>query len=165
MIKKFVLILVLIAFLMACAGQIVGKDVYSNECCVEGSVEIAIPFSSYEEELKPFVAKFITINENIMFDWDKSFIRFDQIKVVNEIARLMKEYPETKITIKGYASIEGEIDYNLNLSNRRVEAVKDALVSMGVSVERIVNAQAKGETDIFGIELSKNRKVSVFTVE
>jgi outer membrane protein OmpA-like peptidoglycan-associated protein len=103
----------------------------------------------------------VVINENIMFDWDNDLIRADQQEKINLIAYTMLEYPELTLKLNGHASTEGDIDYNFDLSNRRANAVRDALVAKGVSLDRIVNVQGMGETDIFGIELSPNRRVEV----
>jgi peptidoglycan-associated lipoprotein len=61
-----------------------------------------------------------------MFDWDKSVIRADQEIVIDKVAALMAEYPDTILALNGHASIEGTETYNLALSQRRADSVKAA---------------------------------------
>jgi outer membrane protein OmpA-like peptidoglycan-associated protein len=141
------LIVCLIAFgLSACAVQQTKTVVFADECC-------GVKISCDDEK--------IVILENVMFDWDKDNIHDDQQPVIDKIVGIMDEHPDINISLEGYASTEGELEYNLDLSGRRVDSVKSALVEKGVSEDRIVDAQGMGETDIFGIELPLNRKVKV----
>jgi outer membrane protein OmpA-like peptidoglycan-associated protein len=114
--------------------------------------------------IPPKVTK-INILEPVMFDWDKSNIRADQEIVIDKVAALMAEYPDTMLALKGHASVEGTDDYNLALSQRRADSVKAALVAQGVSADRIVSAIGEGETSIFGDILKTNRRVMVLSVD
>jgi len=110
-------------------------------------------------------AVIITVVEPVMFDFDKSDIRADQEKVISKVVDLMNEYPEIMLVLEGHASIEGTDAYNLALSQRRADSVKDALVNAGIEAERIVNVVGEGETSIFGDILNTNRRVMVLSVE
>lgn len=107
----------------------------------------------------------IKIDQPIMFDWDEFVIRDDQNETLDDVAGLMKQYPDTFLAIDGYASEEGPVDYNLELSIARAESVKGALVDRGISADRIQNVVGKGATTIFGDILSNNRKVVILSVE
>lgn len=140
----------LMAFaLFACATQPVGV-VRTYDCCD------VIVCSGTDEPI---------IFEDIMFDWDKDVIRVDQQDKIDRIVGSMNDHPDIKVSLKGRASVEGTDEYNLDLSTRRVNAVRSVLISKGVSESRIVNAQGMGETDMFGIELSPNRRVEVSSDE
>lgn len=119
------------------------------------------------EEVAPVIVKAtkVKILEPVMFDWDKSDIRADQEPVINKVADLMIEYPDTALILDGYASEEGATDYNLALSQDRADAVKSALIMKGVDGSRIVNAVGQGEATIFGDLLKLNRRVMVLSVE
>lgn len=107
----------------------------------------------------------VQINQPIMFDWDEAVIRDDQVEILDKVAGLMKQYPDTLLAIDGYASKEGPVPYNLELSIARAESVKGALVDRGISADRIQNVVGKGATTIFGDILSNNRKVVILSVE
>jgi len=156
--KSLIICLMLAAMFMlsSCSVFKTKSDavVFSNPCC---GIKMAIV-----EEDVPDVK--IIIMKNVMFDWDKDVIRSDQQRVIDDIAQTMIDNTDLRIILDGYASVEGDEDYNLKLSNRRVDAVKSALVSKCVPADRIVNAEGQGETDIFGLDiLWKNRKVVIMS--
>lgn len=79
------------------------------------------------------------------------------------IAEQMKDNPKLKYVLTGYASEEGNAEYNQKLSLSRAEAVKNALVKAGVDAAQLVTV-GKGETTQFGDEWELNRVV-VATME
>ena len=109
-------------------------------------------------------SKFVRITKHIMFDWDSSAIRADQNTKLDEIAAVMEKHADITLEIQGFASTEGDEAYNLDLSDRRANAVVGSLVDRGVAAERIAKVIAKGETSKFGDILDNNRKVMVITV-
>jgi outer membrane protein OmpA-like peptidoglycan-associated protein len=75
----------------------------------------------------------------------------------------LKDHPDVNVTINGYASPEGTEEYNLNLSQRRADAVKAILVDKyGIASTRI-NAIGHGVGDIFS-EPAWNR-VGICTID
>lgn len=75
--------------------------------------------------------------KDAFFDFDKSLIREDAKMALKEDAKLLKERPDAKIQIEGHCDERGTDDYNLALGNRRAEAVKRYLISLGVDASRI----------------------------
>ena len=57
---------------------------------------------------------------------------------LTEIADFLEQYPDLKIQLDGYADIRGNSDYNLELSQSRLNSVKHLLVAKGVAPERII---------------------------
>ena len=55
----------------------------------------------------------------IYFDFDKSTLKPGSEKVLTEIVKLMKNYPELKIEIQGHTDSKGTREYNLKLAERR----------------------------------------------
>jgi len=66
------------------------------------------------------------------FDYDKADIRSDAQQVLQQDANFLKNYPEAHVTIEGYCDERGSTEYNLALGQRRANAVKEYLVSLGV---------------------------------
>lgn len=64
---------------------------------------------------------------------------------LQKIASVLKKNPELKINLAGFADRNGEEQFNLSLSEKRVAAVKAKLKSLGVT-ERSMSTQAYGET-------------------
>lgn len=73
----------------------------------------------------------------ILFPFAKSQF-YDVFKVeLKALADLMKENPNDSLALVGYADIIGSSDYNVSLSKKRAERVRDFLVKQGISKDRI----------------------------
>ena len=67
------------------------------------------------------------------FDTDKADIRADAREALSHTAEFLKAHPSWKATIEGHCDERGSTEYNLGLGDRRANAVKQYLVSLGVS--------------------------------
>lgn len=66
----------------------------------------------------------------IHFDFDSAVVRDSDYAVLGQIAQVIKQvYPTALVTIEGFADPAGSVDYNLRLSRRRAEAVRQVMVS------------------------------------
>jgi outer membrane protein OmpA-like peptidoglycan-associated protein len=74
---------------------------------------------------------------DFLFDFDKSDVRTSEAAKAPEIAAYMNANPSVQVGIDGYADPRGTNQYNLALSERRVHAVRDALVQAGVPAGKI----------------------------
>lgn len=74
---------------------------------------------------------------DVLFDFDSANLKSGASKVVNELSGFLKEYPERTIQIEGFTDSVGSAEYNQNLSQRRADALKQALVNAGISTQRI----------------------------
>jgi peptidoglycan-associated lipoprotein len=82
---------------------------------------------------------------DVLFDFDKSNVRSSETPKVDKLVQYMKENPNIEIGLDGYTDPRGSSPYNQKLSQRRVDAVKAALVGAGVPASRI-RTGAFGET-------------------
>jgi peptidoglycan-associated lipoprotein len=71
------------------------------------------------------------------FDYDKADIRGDSRDVLATNATWLKKYSSVQFTIEGHADERGTAQYNLALGDRRANAAKDYLVSLGVDASRV----------------------------
>jgi peptidoglycan-associated lipoprotein len=71
------------------------------------------------------------------FDYDKADIRPDARAALSTTADFLKKYPRFKVTIEGHCDERGSTEYNLGLGDRRASAVKQFLVSLGISADRL----------------------------
>jgi outer membrane protein OmpA-like peptidoglycan-associated protein len=74
---------------------------------------------------------------DILFDFDKSDIRSNETMKVSDIASYVQQNPSSMVGIDGYADPRGTDKYNQALSERRVNAIRDALMSAGVPRDKI----------------------------
>ena len=56
---------------------------------------------------------------------------------LDKLANFLKQFPDRKLLIEGYTDSVGSDSYNQDLSDRRAQAVRDALVQRGVDTSRI----------------------------
>jgi len=80
----------------------------------------------------------LTLSGGVLFATNKAeLLPSAQVKL-NEVAdALVKQSPDSKIVVEGYTDSQGTAPYNLELSQRRAKAVRDYLVSRGISSDRI----------------------------
>ena len=71
------------------------------------------------------------------FDYDKADIRTDARDILAANAAWLKKYAGVQFTIEGHADERGTAQYNLALGDRRANAAKDYLTSLGVDASRI----------------------------
>ena len=76
----------------------------------------------------------VTINLNVLFDFDKADIKPKYHDEIKRVADYMKAYPWEKATLEGHTDSKGTDAYNMKLSQRRVDAIKAYLVEKFGSV-------------------------------
>jgi OOP family OmpA-OmpF porin len=86
----------------------------------------------------------ITLDSALLFDFDKSEIRPDALKVISTVAQALKENNVPAATIEGHTDSIGAESYNQTLSEQRAQAVLDALKAGGVNTK--LDAKGYGMT-------------------
>ncbi len=74
---------------------------------------------------------------DVLFDTGKATLKDAAMRTVDDLAAFMQQHPERKVLIEGYTDSVGSEDLNLGLSQRRAEAVRDALTLRGVTADRV----------------------------
>lgn len=96
--------------------------------------------------------------ENITFKLNKAELTAESLTTVQNIANILNKYPAVKIEIGGHTDDSGNDAYNLNLSQTRVNSVKDQLITLGIAPERL-NAVGYGETQaLISNDTQENRR-------
>lgn len=75
--------------------------------------------------------------KDVHFDYDKYDIRPEDAEILKENAALLMKYPKVKIQVEGHCDERGTNEYNLALGERRANAAKKYLLSLGISADRI----------------------------
>ncbi|WP_428228351.1 OmpA family protein [Flagellimonas sp.] len=84
--------------------------------------------------------------QQIHFDYDLWYLRKDVRNRLEVVVRMMKKYPDMKIEVGTHTDNRGDDRYNLELSQKRANSVKEFLVDNGISGERIT-AVGYGESE------------------
>jgi len=79
----------------------------------------------------------ITLRGDVFFDVDSSLVRPGLYREIERIAQVMARYPSMTIMVEGFTDSTGDESYNLELSQRRADAVRDLLVTEGVNPTQI----------------------------
>ncbi len=78
---------------------------------------------------------------DVLFAFNKADLSAQAAPRLDKLANFLKQFPDRKLLIEGYTDSVGGDTYNQQLSERRAQAVRDALVQRGVDTSRIT---AKG---------------------
>lgn len=105
----------------------------NNGCPVAKVVEKEV------QEAISFAAK------NVQFETNSNRIKAISYKEMDNVASILKQYPDYSVSISGHTDSQGNADYNQKLSERRAKACLDYLVTKGVSASRM-NSAGYGET-------------------
>jgi outer membrane protein OmpA-like peptidoglycan-associated protein len=101
----------------------------------------------------------------VFFDWDRANIRPDAQRVLEAAAAYAKERGLVRVNLAGHADRSGPARYNMGLSLRRAQAVRDAFIKLGVAAGNIALV-AKGESEPLvatadGVREPRNRRVEI----
>lgn len=78
----------------------------------------------------------ITLGD-VLFDTNKAQLKPGGVREVQKLADVLKQNPQRTIAIEGFTDSRGSESYNQELSERRANAVRDTLLGMGISGDRI----------------------------
>jgi outer membrane protein OmpA-like peptidoglycan-associated protein len=83
---------------------------------------------------------------DVLFDFNKYTLKPDARERLAKISGIVLAYPDLKLQIEGYTDAIGSDAYNQTLSEKRAEAVRDYLVTSGVSMNNVA-ARGMGKAD------------------
>lgn len=103
--------------------------------------------------------------EGVNFVTDSDDLTPDSKEILDRVAASLKEWSEVRVEVGGHTDAVAERDYNMNLSQRRAEAVRRYLIDKGISGKRL-KAKGYGETRPVGSNdtvegRSRNRRVEL----
>jgi OOP family OmpA-OmpF porin len=99
----------------------------------------------------------------VYFDWDRADINQSGQAVLNEVLAAIE--PGAQISVTGHADRSGPEDYNMALSLRRADAVREVLINGGVAADSIT-VSGRGEEEPAvptpdGVREQANRRVEI----
>ena len=115
--------------------------------------------------------KKIIKNVKIYFDFDKAKLREEAAPILENAVKVLNKNPNGDILITGNTDIRGPETYNLKLGKRRAEAVREFMLSRGISEERIrILSRGKLDAvapinDLVGMQKDRNAQFMIAEVE
>ena len=98
------------------------------------------------------------VNVDLLFRTDEDVLQDSMGNRLKSLARSLADNPHINVRLDGFADQRGDAEYNLALSARRVEFVRDQLIAAGVDASRI-SYKAHGEVT------SEDESVDSFALE
>ena len=74
-------------------------------------------------------------DDNVLFDFDKAVIK--STFMLDEAVDVLKRNPDVNVEVQGHTDNVGDPDYNVGLSQRRADAVRDYMITKGIAPSRL----------------------------
>jgi OmpA-OmpF porin, OOP family len=139
--------------------------------------ELNVPESGIENQLATFIAdsskpvdKTTWFNfDRLTFDTGKATLQSSSQEQLDNVAAILKAYPNVHVKLGGYTDNSGKAAANLKLSDDRAKNVMDALVAGGIDKARL---EAKGYGDAHPVASNdteegraQNRRISLLVTQ
>lgn len=82
-------------------------------------------------------AVLVRVPSDILFDKGSAALSPHGRAKVQEVAQVLRDYPNSITYIRGYTSSEGDLQYNIQLSKQRADVVRSELILAGISPSRL----------------------------
>ena len=140
MFYKFLITALSLLFVAACAtkpkdaADASGSGTTSSDSSVEGSItETAgsgIVAGSQEDLI-------VNVGDRVFFGYDSSDLDSDALELLQDQVAWLKQNSSVSVTIEGHCDERGTREYNLALGEKRAQAVKNYLIGLGISPDRV----------------------------
>ncbi|MGL4666770.1 MAG: peptidoglycan-associated lipoprotein Pal [Saezia sp.] len=104
-----------------------------------------------------------SVSRTIYFDYDSFVVKDENRPAVSGNAKYLRDNPSAKVTLEGHTDERGSTEYNLALGQKRAEAVRQAMLLLGVSeMQMEAISYGKEHPAVYGSSddaYSKNRRV------
>jgi outer membrane protein OmpA-like peptidoglycan-associated protein len=118
-----------------------------------------------EAQLKDLEAKktdrgmVITLGD-VLFDTNQAQLKPGGMRNVQKLADFFKQYPQRKVMIEGFTDSTGSKGRNQELSDKRADSVRTALVGMGISADRITSRGYGDSYPVAGNDTAAGRQLN-----
>jgi OOP family OmpA-OmpF porin len=89
------------------------------------------------DEVPKQVKRLSGVLRGIFFDVDKDTIKPQSRAVLDKAVKILGDYPDTRWRIEGHTDSDGKREHNMDLSQRRAEAVRKYLIDHGIDGSRL----------------------------
>jgi outer membrane protein OmpA-like peptidoglycan-associated protein len=77
------------------------------------------------------------LGNEVLFDTGRAELKPGADRALDQLARFMREHPERSVLVEGHTDSTGSHGLNMELSQRRADAVRTALVARGIEADRV----------------------------
>ena len=107
---------------------------YEDQCPTIAGVKENMGCPEIKREIRNLLKKAMS---GIQFENGKATIKSNSYQILNDIAKIFIENPTYMVEVQGHTDNVGKYDYNMDLSERRAQAVRTYLINQGVPAERL----------------------------
>ena len=79
----------------------------------------------------------VNVGDRVFFNYDSSDLDSDAQELLQDQVAWLKQYSDVSVIVEGHCDERGTREYNLALGEKRAQSVKNYLISLGISSDRI----------------------------
>ena len=142
MIIKLLASALLVFFLAACSttpkdtadSSGSGSTTTSSDVSTSGETE-----STDSASIEPGSQEDLIVNvgDRVFFNYDSSELDTDAQELLQDQVAWLKQYSDVSVIIEGHCDERGTREYNLALGEKRAQSVKNYLINLGISADRV----------------------------
>ncbi len=102
----------------------------SGETNTESSESASIEPGSQEDLI-------VNVGDRVFFNYDSSELDTDAQELLQDQVAWLKQYSNVSVIIEGHCDERGTREYNLALGEKRAQSVKNYLINLGISADRV----------------------------
>ncbi|MFO7761614.1 MAG: OmpA family protein [Desulfobia sp.] len=102
----------------------------------------------------------VSLKGDVTFDHDSATVRPGLYNEIDRISNILLQYPQTVIRVEGHTDSTGSDSYNMDLSQRRAQSVKNLIVQRNVSANRIETAAFGESMPVAGNDTEAGRRMN-----
>ena len=98
--------------------------------------------------------------DDVLFDTGRAELKSGAQRSIDQIAAFLNENPERQVQVEGFTDSQGSDDYNLELSQKRADAVAGAITRRGIAAQRVRSMGYGEEFPVAGNESAGSRQLN-----
>ena len=141
MLNKFLISVLLVLFVAACATK--PKDAADASGSGSASSDSSVGDGNITETTGSGIVAgsqedlIVNVGDRVFFGYDSSELDSDAQELLQDQVAWLKQYSDVSVIIEGHCDERGTREYNLALGEKRAQAVKNYLISLGISSDRV----------------------------
>ena len=126
----------------------------------EAKAQEEVQKAKLEAEALERKIKVIIDSEHINFEVNKDKLTIQSISTIEQIADILNKHPNINVEISGHTDNTGNADYNLLLSQKRVDSVKEKLIELQIDSHRLTAVGYGANQPLVSNDTKENRHIN-----